>query len=422
MMRELPTAATLDRLECEWPVDPKADALVAEMFEEHGLEAVSGLLQTLVDNDSVKHLSAETTSLSPRLLADVQDYLDDVGKLRLPAWADPERIDRSVNLFMQHGLASYMVLACSSLSECYLSRDIAMVLGATHRLDNDGHRRLIETSQFVLEVMKPGGLTSPTGDGLLVIHKVRLIHATVRHLVRERAQHQHQAHDRDHLGHRLAHRLAAGTYSERSPNNQTLLALTLQTFGYVILRGLNTLDVELTDEQQGDFIHTWSVVGHFLGIQDDLLPSDFAQARDLFELLKARQRAATPDGELLQASLLKYAAKLLPWYLRRLPRHLTCDLMSEADCAALGIKQPNWLGRLINAIPLWLARRLNRRYRILSRLDPSVQDTWEYLARRLLGRISSLPPSDQGRVYALPDHLYRWPDEPQTADRVADSA
>ena len=44
MMRELPTPDFLERLDHEWPVDPRADSLVDEIMSSHGLRAVSSVL------------------------------------------------------------------------------------------------------------------------------------------------------------------------------------------------------------------------------------------------------------------------------------------------------------------------------------------------------------------------------------------
>ena len=349
-------------------------------------------------------------------------YLADVQKLEMPAWADAKRIEDTIEMFMQHGLSAYMVLTCSSLPECYISRDIARVLSITQRLNEDGHRRLVETSQFVLKIMTPGGLTSAEGEGLLVVHKIRLIHATVRHLIHRQDQQQHRDHAQHDIDQRdFGYQIAAGSYSDRSPISQADLALTLQTFGYVILRGMKTVGVELTDQQRDDFIHTWSVIGHFLGIRDELLPSNFEDARALFELIKQRQRAATPEGKELLASLVKFTGKMLPWFLRRIPRKMVADLMSEEDCVALGMKRPGWFGKLIDLLPLLFIRRRNRQYRSIAWCLPSAPDVWEFVARRLLEGISSLPPSEQMRIYSLPERAHQKPAGPSQR-RVADSA
>jgi hypothetical protein len=52
----------------------------------------------------------------------------------------------------------------------------------THRLINHPFRRIVETAQFVLDVMAPDGL-GHSGRGVRSAQKVRLMHAAIRHLI-----------------------------------------------------------------------------------------------------------------------------------------------------------------------------------------------------------------------------------------------
>lgn len=400
MMQHLPTAETLDQLEHVWPVDSMADALITRIFETHSLRAVSHILQTCAGYSDITRLSAETCDLPAPLLAELHAYFENANAAQLPSWADTARIDDAADVFREHQFTTYVVMAGAALPECYISRDIASILGVTHRLDDDAHRRIIETLQFYIVIMTPGSLTGTERWGVLDIHKIRLMHAAIRHLIRKR-----QAADAATSHHHLAKRLVSGSYGETSPINQCVMALTLLSFSYVIVRGLMQLGVDLTKQQQDDYIHTWSVVGHLLGIDDDLLPNDIEQARDLFALLKQRQRAQTEHGSQLERSLLRFTESLLPWYLRSIPRQLTFDLMGEEDCAFLGLGKANRMARLWNVLPLQLAHLLNRRYRLPIAGQSRHPHACEYVARHLLSKLAALPPSENGRAFELPDHL-----------------
>ena len=85
-------------------------------------------------------------------------------------------------MFLRYGLTSFGILACASLPECYVLRDVAAVLGTTQRLDAHARRRIFETAMMVLAVMAEGGL-APGGGGIRVVQKVRLMHAAVRYLI-----------------------------------------------------------------------------------------------------------------------------------------------------------------------------------------------------------------------------------------------
>ncbi len=399
-MQHLPTTETLDRLEQAWPVDPMADALITRIFETHSLRAVSHILQTCAGYGDITRLTVNTCDLPTPLLSELHAYFEDARAARLPAWADQARLDDAAAVFQEHQFTTYVVMAGASLPECYISRDIASILGVTHRLEDDAHRRIVETLQFLILVMSPGSLTGPERSGVLGIHKIRLMHAAIRHLIRAR-----QGAEQAEPGHHLAQRLAGGRYGDTSPINQCVMALTLQTFSYVIVRGLTQLGVELSQEQQDDYVHTWSVVGHLLGVDDDLLPRDVEQAGALFALLKDRQRAQTAHGEQLEQALLRFTESLLPWYLRSIPRQITFDLMGAEDCELLGMGKAGKITRLWNVLPLQLAHLLNRQHRIPIAGQARLPHACEYVARHLLVRLAALSASDQGRAFELPDHL-----------------
>ena len=60
------------------------------------------------------------------------------------------------------------------------------VLYLTARLDTDARRRVMETGQFLIDVLTVGGLDDEHGKGRRTIQRVRLMHAAVRHLIMAR--------------------------------------------------------------------------------------------------------------------------------------------------------------------------------------------------------------------------------------------
>ena len=45
----------------------------------------------------------------------------------------------------------------------------------------------------------------------------------------------------------------------------------LLTFSYVMVRGWKHLGITLSSEEERAYLHCWNVVGHVLGIRDELL-------------------------------------------------------------------------------------------------------------------------------------------------------
>ena len=101
----------------------------------------------------------------------------------LPAWADASRIGRAESAFMDMSMLSCTLLFCASLPECYVLPDLSAVLHVAGQLERHTDYRIRATAAMIFPVMMKGGLTSASGGGIAQIIKVRLIHATIRHLI-----------------------------------------------------------------------------------------------------------------------------------------------------------------------------------------------------------------------------------------------
>jgi hypothetical protein len=53
------------------------------------------------------------------------------------------------------------------------------------------------------------------------------------------------------------------------------------TFSVVVFDSLRRLGVPLRDEDADSYLHAWNLVGHLIGIREDLLPIDLPTARGL---------------------------------------------------------------------------------------------------------------------------------------------
>ncbi|HAV36684.1 MAG TPA: DUF2236 domain-containing protein, partial [Massilia sp.] len=78
---------------------------------------------------------------------------------------------------------SCTLLFCASLPECYVPVDLASVLHSAGQLERHTDYRVRATAAMIFPVMLRGGLTAPDGGGVAQVLKVRLIHATIRHLI-----------------------------------------------------------------------------------------------------------------------------------------------------------------------------------------------------------------------------------------------
>ena len=372
--------------------DELAGGVVDAVYASGSLDGVNQVLVQLVRHGP---------PLAPALQKSLDGYF--AATATLPSWADPDRIARAEDLFSRHGTLASSILCCASLPECYLDRDGVPVLASTQRLSAHVYRRIWETSHMVVGVMQAGGLTraapgAATPPGVNYCQRVRLMHAAIAHLLLAPSV---AIGAPEELGHALAQR----QWDEGLgvPLNQEDLAYVLLTFSYVGLRGLATLGVKVTDDEREAYVHAWNVVGALLGIRDELLAQDFADAKILFDTIKRRRRGASADGQALTRSLLAWMEDVMPPELRHLPAQLLCALVGDADAALLGVHR-GALDRIEEQAVVALLRVLSRVVDDVERHSP-VRHAAEALFHGLVQKIWSKDAGWQGELFALPPAL-----------------
>ncbi len=265
--------------------DPVADEVIATILDRGQGHLVNELFRNLTYNrDPIP------ANMPPELLA-YFDASDD-----LPLWIDYDLIQLSQRVYRLHGHLMGLVLSCKSLPESYACAKGAMVLYETGRL-NEQHgarraftRRIVETAQFVVNVMSPDSF-GPNGQATRTVQKVRLIHATIRYYLRK-------------------NNWDVAQYDE--PINQEDMAGTLMAFSALVLDGLVTLHVKLAPEEEEAFQHCWRVVGCLMGVDPDLLPNNVQDARNLGNAILSHQIKASSQGQELIDALIKFKEEISP--------------------------------------------------------------------------------------------------------------
>src|SRR6201998_4545901 len=153
------TDAVLDRMRNTG--DELADKPVRAVYEAGGVDAVNAIMRTLVRNDQ---------PVSEELPAEIRDYLAEAQPL--PEWADMGKIKRAQQLYETWGVLITLCLFCASLPASYAAANGVKVLYLTARLDTDARRRVMETGQFLMDVLAVGGLDEH-GKGRRAIQRVR---------------------------------------------------------------------------------------------------------------------------------------------------------------------------------------------------------------------------------------------------------
>jgi hypothetical protein len=372
------TDALLDRMR-EFG-DPVADTPVAAVLERGGLDAVRTMMRTLVRADQ---------PVPEELPDEIQAYLFE--SLPLPDWADMDKIRRGQQLFETWGVQIAICLFCASLPTSYAAAKGVKVLYLTARLDTDARRRVMETGQFLIDVLTVGGLDEH-GKGRRTIQRVRLMHAAVRHLIKARNEQTPGMWHSDW-----------GT-----PINQEDLAGTLLSFSYVVADPMRRLGVQVSAQDVDAYLHLWNVIGHLLGVRDEMLARDVADAAALVDTIGRRQFAASLEGQELTRALLDLLDELTPSYrfddtIPPLVRHLigadTADLLAVPKSHLADGR----LARIANWFFGHVSGRVERdvaRHQLMSELARP-------FGRELLDSLFRFERGGVRAPFDIPDHLAR---------------
>jgi hypothetical protein len=129
----------------------------------------------------------------------------------------------------------------------------------------------VETAAWLLAALKSVEFGSPGFEETI---KVRALHSMIRaHLLSMNW-------DTDALDH---------------PINQEQMLSTLMGFSYNGIWGLRRMGIKIHPEEADDYIHLWAYIGHLLGIDEELLPRSFAEAKAT--TLQLIPRILSPDEE-----------------------------------------------------------------------------------------------------------------------------
>lgn len=291
--------------------DPPADSVVAELFAAGDIAPVNSLMKNLVVNEF---------PVPEDLPLTVRDYVAQTDAL--PDWADPALIEAGERMFWRFGPQLIVVLNTYALPFCYVAKNGIQVLALTTRLLTNPTRRILETAQLLVDVMQPGGLTEAQGRGRRSIQKVRLMHAAVRKLAPTAPGWS------DHYG---------------LPVNQEDLAGTLMAFSWVSLDGLKKLGIDVLAADQEAYLHCWRIAGYLLGIREELLPKNMADAEALSMAIARRQFGPCPEGQAMTKALVDMLANIVPGDLfRHIPALLIRYFLGTQWAVWLGIADRPW--------------------------------------------------------------------------------
>jgi hypothetical protein len=213
---------------------------------------------------------------------------------QLPEWiAQLPDLDgimkRSCALFDEYAVEFVLALLCKSLPECYSAGRGADVLAYTGQLggpvrDHPGAdigmaRRVMETAVFIRHVMTHANWENSV-VALRTIQKIRMFHCGIRTMILRNAENGHRPWDIEHLG---------------LPINQMDMAGTLLAFSLQACRGARELGVPISAHQEREYMTHWLVIGHHLGIDDEILHAIHKHPGKVWDDIATMEFTLTPS-------------------------------------------------------------------------------------------------------------------------------
>ena len=354
--------------------DPLADTLITRLGDTK--TDINELLDLLDDIIRIDRSTVDELPIAEAAKVELRTFLDLAGSL--PDWFDAGLIQRGAQMFRTHTFPAFVVLGCASLPACYCWRFEAQTLAETGRLIDGVPRRLPETAQMVLDVMRSGGIQGQPGQegagfGVQAARKVRLMHACIRYLQTRTfpddmlaafaASEQNTRLFAPYV--RTDAAVSTATDVERAKINQEQLAATHLTFSAIILQGFKQFGIRTSTDEQRAYLHCWNVIGHLLGMDPRALDltQNLDDAQVLLDRLMTRNRGPSADGAALETALLSYMQRnvrqLSPILYRlgagRWPKIVTSLLIERDTQTAIGI-QLSGFDRLMK-LPLWSGLR-----------------------------------------------------------------
>ena len=373
--------------------DPLADAAVASLVPPSGdLGALEAFLGNLYRGDP-----------PPATMPDaMRTFLASTSEL--PVWACRPYINEASKIFLEWGLLSVAAHICASLPETYQIARTAKLLNLTQQLDRDpthADRRLWFTVRMCFDVLDQNGLNTTGGHGIIALQRLRLLHAMVRMFVQHRLK----------TPHRLSGLSSNGLWDTENgqPISQVELLYTLLTFSHVVVRSFDIWECGLTPFQKEAYIHIWNVAGAMLGIHPELLPRNTADAARMFEEIKARYGAATPEAIKLGGALVTFWADLFPKVARneamKLMQYVVSTLLSPETAKINGFDElPDYSPAAADTVRgcVKVGTRICRE----AFTDVPASREAASLVVSLLIRKFSQPYEDDSGIFDIPDMLY----------------
>ncbi|MFI5674895.1 oxygenase MpaB family protein [Streptomyces cellulosae] len=347
--------------------DELADATVATLFERGDVGRFNALM---------RYVSTAGAPLPKGLPEVAREYLEATSVP--PAWVDWAEMEKARLFFIDNNVHISTALSFASMPACYVVPHVARLLSATHSLQYPS-KRMAETGQFTVHLMQPDAFEA--GSRFIpAAQKVRLLHASIRHHLRRENRWDTEA-------------LGVPICQEDMIGGQMFFSL-------LVLDSLHRLGIHISTEGAEAYFYAWRVVGAMLGVDQDAVPQDLAQARRFLDLYMIRHMGPSEEGAHLTRQLIDLYEEVVPGtFFDPIVSALIRYLIGDTSADWLQVPHTPW-DTVVKAVPHLLG--------VLETIeDRSPLGAWALDRLGHLTTVFELSSLTRGRVmhYAIPEQL-----------------
>ncbi len=307
--------------------DPPADAAIEALVTENGLSYLREIIPFLSDYQSISFESLPSV---------LQNFLKNNSVF--PNFYNKKEMIRATDFYRGNQQEIGLILGLYALPYCYLGADGARVLCFTDRIKNDTYKRLKETGDFLRAVMNYDNWHN--GAIFSITAKVRLLHAAIRYFINKSGRWD----------------LAWG-----QPINQQDMLGTNLAFSLIVLRGMGKLGNSPDTSYQKAYLNTWSSIGFLMGVSENILPKNIAEANKFDKEITQTQFRQSAEGQELTSSLIQVIRNFAP-------NEITANFLQAQARFLLGEKYAEMLAIKETNVPQSVLKIYNQSATILSKI------------------------------------------------------
>lgn len=368
-------------LDAEMAGNYVAHTMVGDPLADAAVEALSSMRRSDVSRIVSAYMSPPDGNEFPAAPPEVQELFNDA--LAPPDWLDLPSLTAGIHMFHRNRKMVVTGMLAGVLVEGF-STNISESFFITGRLRDQGARRLQQNNRHMVEVFFPGGL-EPYGDGWRLSFRIRLVHAQIRHLLKNSDDW-----DADALG---------------VPVSSAHVGYAMTAFSARLLKHMRSLGAAFSEEEAASFMATWRYTGLLMGIPESILFHGEEDALKLYEIGTMCEPEPSASSVVMANSLVN-SAPLVAGIDDRVERQKLSQYVYKVSRALIGdslADELNYPKQSTFGVLPWF--RVRARYdRFTSRFLPRIA------SKSNISNFAALMSGSwyhkEGITYDLPDHVY----------------